>query len=140
MKKRRLEIEYSYDFELIGVISSMKGYKLAWDINHHLGTRLTRQTDLSIQFGGRVKCEYVHFSYQSPLYCIRLFKNKPHDGERGKYLLVPEFPHVDYIILSQGADKIECNRFQQYLKDIPSIQLVAFIPLASLKSKDYFIF
>ena len=109
MKKRKLEIEYSYDFELIGVISSMKGYKLAWDINHHLGTRLVRQTDLSIQFSDEVNCRYTHFSYQRPHYCLRLLKNRPHEGQGTKYLLVPEFPHSDFIVLSQGADRIECN-------------------------------
>ncbi len=140
MKKRRLEIEYSYDFELIGVISSAKGYKLAWDINHHLGTHLIRQADLSIQFSDQVKCQYTHFSYQRPLYCLRLLKNRPNEGQGARYYLVPEFSHTDYIILSQGTDRMECNRFQQYLRDIPSIQLVAFIPLATLKSKDYFIF
>jgi hypothetical protein len=48
MKKKRLEMEYSFDFELIGIISSAKGYKLAWEVNHILGSRLTRQPDLTV--------------------------------------------------------------------------------------------
>ncbi|MBK7651374.1 MAG: hypothetical protein IPJ20_12460 [Flammeovirgaceae bacterium] len=49
MKKKRLEIEYTFDFELIGIISSAKGYKLAWEINLALSARLVKQVDLIIE-------------------------------------------------------------------------------------------
>lgn len=140
MKKKRLEIEYSYDFELIGVISSAKGYKLAWDINHQLGVHLVKQSDVVIQFNSKITGTYSHFVHKSPLHKLRLFRNKPNEQEAAKNLLVQEFPHFDYIIMSQGADKIESNRLQEYLRHISSVELVAFIPLDALKEKDYFIF
>lgn len=140
MKKKRLEIDYSYDFELLGVISSAKGYKLAWDINNLLGVRLVKQADVIIQFSDKITATYSHFSHNSPLNLIRLFRNKPNEAEAAKNPLAHEFPHFDYIIMSQGADKIESNRLQQYLRNISSVELVAFIPLDALKQKDYFIF
>lgn len=140
MKKKRLEIDYSYDFELLGVISSAKGYKLAWDINNRLGVRLVKQADVIIQFNDKITGTYSHYSHTSPLNLIRLFRNKPNEQEATKNLLAQEFPHFDYIIMSQGADKIESNRLQEYLRDISSVELVAFIPLDALKQKDYFIF
>ncbi|MCB0490204.1 MAG: IPExxxVDY family protein [Cyclobacteriaceae bacterium] len=140
MKKKRLEIDYSYDFELLGVISSAKGYKLAWDMNNHLGIRLIKQQDLAIQFANQVTGTYSHFSHDSPLNRIKLFKNRPNETDTIKNLLVQEFPHFDYIVMSQGADKIDSNRLQEYLRAIPSVEMVAFIPLDALKAKDYFIF
>lgn len=140
MKKKRLEIDYSYDFELLGVISSAKGYKLAWDMNNHLGIRLIKQQDLTIQFANQIIGTYSHFSHDSPLNRIKLFKNKPNETDTVKYLLVQEFPHFDYIVMSQGADKIDSNRLQEYLRAISSVEMVAFIPLDALKAKDYFIF
>ncbi len=140
MKKKRLEIDYSYDFELLGVISSAKGYKLAWDINHLLNVRLVKQPDVSISFGNKITGTYGHFFHESPLNRLRLFRNKPNENEAGKNLLVQEFPHLDYVVMSQGADKVESNRLQEYLRTIPSVELVAFIPLDAIKSKDYFIF
>ncbi|HNP95624.1 MAG TPA: IPExxxVDY family protein [Cyclobacteriaceae bacterium] len=140
MKKKRLEIDYSYDFELLGVISSAKGYKLAWDMNNHLGIRLIKQQDLTIQFANQITGTYSHFSHDSPLNRIKLFKNKPNETDTVKYLLVQEFPHFDYIVMSQGADKIDSNRLQEYLRAISSVEMVAFIPLDALKAKDYFIF
>lgn len=140
MKKKRLEIDYSYDFELLGVISSAKGYKLAWDINSALSIRLIRQPDLHIQINSQITATYSYFSHESPLNQIKLFRNKPNEPEAVKNSLVQEFPHFDYIVMSQGADKTDSNRLQEYLRSIVSVEMVAFIPLDSLKAKDYFIF
>ncbi|HCM76655.1 MAG TPA: IPExxxVDY family protein [Cytophagales bacterium] len=140
MKKKRLDIEYSYDFELLGVISSAKGYKLAWDINNRLGVRLVKQPDVIIQFNNNIMGTYAHFSHESPLNRLKLLRNKPNEADAAKNLLVPEFPHIDYVVSSQGADKFDINHLQDYLRSISSVELVAFIPLDTLKSKDYFIF
>ncbi len=140
MKKKRLEIDYSYDFELLGVISSAKSFKLAWDINTKFGIRLIKQPDLRIQFNNNITGTYTYFSHDSPLNLVRLFRNRANEMEAVKNLLVQEHPHFDYIIMSQGADVLPINVLQEQLRSISSIELVAFIPLDSLKSKDYFIF
>ena len=139
MKKKRLEIEYSYDFDLIGVISSAKGYKLAWDINSQLSTRLVKQPDLIVQFKSKTECSFSYFSFENEVNKLKLFRNKPNDSEARNFLL-PEYPHFDYIILIQGEDHGNSNRLQELLRNIASIELVAFIPLGALKSKDNFIF
>ena len=43
MRKSKLIIEYEYDFNLIGLISTAKGYKLAWELNQALGIHLVKQ-------------------------------------------------------------------------------------------------
>jgi hypothetical protein len=140
MKKKRLEIEYSFDFELLGIISSAKGYKLAWDINAILQSRLIRQKDLSVQVKNNEKVTFPHFSFENEVNILKLFRNKPNEPELVKNLLVPEFPHYDYVILNQGEEYRNSNRLHELLRNIPTIELVAFIPLDALKSKDNFIF
>ncbi len=140
MKKKRLDIEYSYDFELFGVISSAKGYKLAWDINRQLSVRLVKQSDVSIQFNNSIIGTYTHFSHESPLNILRLFKNRPNEADAAKNFLIQEYPHLDYVVMSQGADKFEADQLQEHLRSISSVEMVGFIPLDTLKSKDYFIF
>ncbi len=139
-RKNKLEIDYSYDFELVGIRSSAKGYKLAWEINQALGWRLTRQTDLSVQFKKGEPIRFHHFIYDNGVCCYRLFRNKPVEGESGKVTLVPEFPHFDFILMNQFNDQPQDNRLQEVLRNIPSIELTAFIPLDALKMKDNFIF
>jgi len=140
MKKKRLEIEYSYDFELLGIISSAKGYKLAYDINAILQSRLVRRKDLTVHIKNKQKATFAHFSFDNEVNSLKLFKNKPNEVELVKNLLVPEFPHYDYVILTQGEAYLNNNRLHELLRNIPTIELVAFIPLDALKSKDNFIF
>jgi len=140
MKKKRLEVEYSFDFELIGIISSAKGYKLAWEVNNILGSHLIRQPDLTILLTRDSYASYVYYAFENEVNVLKLFRNKPNEADLIKNLLVPEFPHYDYILLTQGEAHMASKRLQELLKNIPSIELTAFIPLTALKSKDNFIF
>lgn len=139
MKKNRLEIDYSYDFELIGLTSSAKGYRLAWELNKSLATRFVKQPDLIVQVNAKNQLSYSHFLHETSLNTLRLFKNKPNEQDAAKSFLVPEHAHVDFILMAQGEEK-DSNRLQEELKRIPSIEWVAFLPLDALKSKDNFIF
>lgn len=140
MKKKRLEIDYSYDFDLLGIISATKGYRLAWEINLTLDLQLLRQEDLAVTDKKNNSAGFGHFVHTSASLVVRLFRNKPAEGDMQNSRLVPEFPHYDYIVLVQSDDHTKSNRLQELLRTIPSIELVAFIPLAALKSKDNFIF
>ena len=139
MKKKRLEIDYSYDFELLGVISSIKGYRLAWQINRQLNVRLIKQADLVIHLKNKATCTYVYFAHDATVNKLKLFRNKPNEPDHLKNFLVPEFPHLDYILMAQGED-LNSNRLQEELRKIPSVELAAFIPLDTLKSRENFIF
>ena len=139
MKKNRLEIDYSYDFELLGLTSSTKGYRLAWELNQSLSARFVKQPDLVIQVTAKKQLSYSHFLHQTSLNTLRLFRNKPNEQESTRNLLVPEHTHFDFILMVHGEEN-DSNRLQEELKKISSIEWVAFLPLDALKSKDNFIF
>lgn len=139
MKKKRLDVEFTYDFELLGIHSSARGYKLAWEINQALEIQLQKKPDLKIHDKSG-EFSFSHFEHQSIVNTLRLFRNKPNESENSMLLLVPEHPTVDYILYSQGEGHVEGKRLHELLRNIPSIEWVAFIPLAALKSKDNFIF
>ncbi len=140
MKKSKLIIEYDFDFELLGLISSAKGYKLAWEINHALGVHLIKQPDLVVGFKNNEEKSFSHYAHQTRLNRLKVFKNKPSEQERGKYFLIPEFPHYDFIILIDMEEQDKDQQLMQSIKSIADIQLVALIPLDGLKSKSNFIF
>jgi hypothetical protein len=139
MKKNKLEIEYSYDFDLLGLTTSAKAYKLAWELNQSLHIRLLKKPDLIILTKSKEEAAYSLHVHETVLNTLRLFKNRPNEANLSKYLLVPEYPHVDFIIMIQGEEHAS-NRLQEELRAISSIEWVAFIPLGALKSKDNFIF
>lgn len=140
MKKNKLVIDYDYDFDLAGIISPSKGYKLAWEINRKLGINLVRQADLPVGFKKQEEKLFSYYAFETRINRLKLFKNKPVDYETGKYFLVPEFPHFDFIILTASMDADYNSMLIKSLKEISSIELLANIPMESLKSKVNFIF
>ena len=136
MKKRRLDVEFAYDFELMGLISSARGYKLAWEINHSLAINLIRKDDLKMTTK-EGDFFFAFFEHQSSLNTVKLFRNRANEGD---VTLIPEQSHLDYILYTKGDEDVGSKRLQEVLRNIPSIELLAFLPLAALKSKDNFIF
>ena len=139
MKKSKLVIEYEYNFDLIGITTAARGYKLAWDMNQHLGIRLVKQPDLVVGFKNKEEKSFSFYAYQTALNRLKLFKNRPTDADSGKYFLIPEFPHYDFIILA-AMEEAHTQKLVQLIRSIPSVELVASIPLNGLKSKSNFIF
>jgi len=140
MKKSKLVIDYEFDFELVGLISAAKGYKLAWELNQALGIQLVKQPDLVVGFKNNEEKSFSFYDYQTQFNRLKMFKNKPSDADGGKYFLIPEFPHYDFIILADMEEQYTHQQLLHSIKAITSIQLAAFIPLEGLKSKSNFIF
>jgi hypothetical protein len=140
MKKTKLIIDYEFDFELLGLISSAKGYKLAWEINRVLGIQLIKQPDLVVGFKNKEEKGFSYYTHETQINRLKLFKNRPTDQEGGKYFLIPEFPHYDFIILANMKEQYPHQQLIHSLKSIDAIQLAALIPLDGLKSKSNFIF
>ena len=140
MKKSKLVIEYEYDFDLLGLTSTARGYKLAWEINQALHVQLVKQPDLAVGFKNNEEKFFSFYAFETQLNRLKLFKNKPLDADPGKYFLIPEFPHFDFIILAAMKDQYTHLQLLELIKSIPSIQFVAFIPMDGLKSKSNFIF
>jgi hypothetical protein len=139
MKKNKLLIDYEFDFQLLGVSSTARGYKLAWEVNQRLGVNLIKQADLVVGFKNNEEKSFSFYSFETPLNRLKLFKNKPQELESGKYYLIPEFPHYDFIILAAMEENAQ-QPFIDQIRSIPCIQLVAPIQLEGLKSKSNFIF
>jgi hypothetical protein len=139
MKKSKLVIDYEYNFELIGITTAARGYKLAWEINHLLGTQLVKQPDLMVGFKNGEEKAFSFYAYETALNRLKLFKNKPSEPEPGKYFLIPEFPHYDFIILAAMEDHTH-QQLIDLIKSISDVQLAVPIPLEGLKSKSNFIF
>jgi hypothetical protein len=139
MKKSKLVIEYEFDFGLWGITTAARGYKLAWEINQHVGIRLVKQPDLMVGFKNNEEKGFSFYAFETPLNRLKLFKNRPMDQESGKYYLIPEFPHYDFIILAAMEEELS-KKLIHLIKSIPAVELVASIPLNGLKSKSNFIF
>jgi hypothetical protein len=140
MKKTKLVVEYDFDFVLLGLASSFKGYKLAWELNKRLGLHLVKKEDILMGFKGNIERSFSCHVHQTNTRFIRLIRNKPQETDGGKYFLAPEYPHFDYLLVVQAGEQSFAENLLDAVRQIPSVELAAFIPLDTLKSKENFIF
>jgi len=140
MKKSKLIIDYEFDFNLVGLLATVKGYKLAWELNQALHIQLVKQPDLVVGFKNEAERSFSFYAFETQFNRLKLFRNKPSEAESGKYFLIPEFPHFDFIILAAMKDLYAPQQLLDLIKSVPSVQLASYIPMEGLKSKSNFIF
>lgn len=139
MKKHLLEIEYDFDFVLIGISSHEKDYRISWAINNKLGLDLIKTDPLEIQ--DKKQEEASGFSL---FVCDRpdefmeylVIANRSEKG-----LLIPEQKQMDYFFVIKG--EIENEKIAVMIDKIKEINFVLTairIDPALLKSKQNLIF
>ena len=151
MSVLKLEIEYDFDFEVIGLVSSVAPYQMAWNINSALNIDLIKDKDIILNFTNKdvIICNYL---YKEEYSFIRLIKNKSaeetvvenptslFDVGQSEYFL-PELKKYDYLIQLEGTIN---NRFSDeiinQLNTLDKIQLVTPIDIDEIKEKDNLIF
>lgn len=142
MLKKRLIADYEIEFDLYGLICTIKDYRLAWTINETLGFHFVKQEDIVINFVDGRKVTITNFLYQTEYSTVRLLKNKDveHHGLE-KYFLIPELSKFDYLIQVHGADQLmSSNQLIQQVKNIHEIDYITRIDVHRLKSRENLIF
>lgn len=142
MKKKKLEAEFDYDFSLFGIISTIKGYKLAWLLNRKLDLQLDKAQDIEIKFVKNQNLLISNYLYETEHCSFRLLKNKSVDqvGDNSAFL-VPEMNRFDYLIILHGFEGAFTNHtLKEKISKIPGIQFAQLFSVESLKSKENLIF
>lgn len=139
MAKLTLDIEYEYDFVLIGISCHEKDYRLSWALNNTLNLELAKANDLQIDAK----------KHKEPLtYSMFLFDNE--QQYRQYYLisnrnlvspLVPEQKPADFFLMIKGTllndDK---SSIIKKVKETPTVLTAFEIDPNKLKSKENLLF
>ncbi|MHA6248941.1 IPExxxVDY family protein [Pontibacter sp. CAU 1760] len=134
----QLNIEYDYDFDVYGVASSVKEYKLAWALNRLLGLRLTKKQDLQYNLEEQEHMVISNYEYITDYYAVRLLKNK---ALGMKSFLLPELKEYDYVLQITGAlQQLYPQEFINTLLRIPLIRYAKQFDPLTLKLKENLIF
>ncbi len=162
MGKHTLEIQYDYDFVLIGISSHEKDYRMCWALNNKFGIELEKIDSLEIKGKKQETPSFFSlFTFDHPDNFIEytvvanlseskmsfkkehsLFgtKVKPHSYSENEYL-IPEHKQMNYFFVMKG--EVEQHQVQQMIKQIKEIDLVLTaipIDVSQLKSKHNLIF
>ncbi len=143
MKKQRLFVDYEFDFDVFGVVSAFKDYKLAWNLNESLGISLAREKDLLLKFVDHTLA-ITNFKFETENSLIRLLKNRSYESWYGENLfLVPEMIKIDFFITVSGDTgylKWESASFLEILRTVNGVDYALKVEIEKIKSKENFLF
>ena len=138
MKKTRLIVEYDYEFGLLGIISSVKFYKLAWAINNKLNISLVKSSDISLDTKRHKNLSFSLYDYSTEQSNFQVFKNKTEGKENAH--LIPEMSHLDYIVkIDENSQSFAIEEVMKALREVKWIEYIAVLDVDNLKSRDNFL-
>jgi hypothetical protein len=142
MKKKKLEADISFDFALIGLITTLKEYKLAWHLNAALGIQLAKDRDIEMEFEKTQKIVISNYFHETEHSYIRMLKNKSISVfDEKPAFMIPELNNFDYLILARGfEDRMTLAKLKDTIAAIPKMQYVQIFDTDTLKSKENLIF
>ena len=137
MVKLTLEIEEEYDFELIGICSHAKDYRLSWELNQQLEFDLGKDDNLELNTkGDKQSHSFFSFIDEENLIEYYLINNRSESG-----FLIPEEKKSDYFLLIRGV--LREGRVEELVREIAMIKNVLTtysIKVDRLKSKSNLLF
>jgi len=137
MRKSKLEVYNEFGANIVGIVSAIKDYKLAWNINQVFSINLVMQPSVVIEFIKGADLSIVNFTYQSETQQIKLIKNR---GTADSGYLIPELANFDFFLMIGGEENLLMEKPLEGLSNIKDIEYHQHIDVSKLKSRDNFIF
>lgn len=137
---REIHVDFNRDFELIGLKSPAKEYKLAWYLNRQLRLKLVKSEDLVINFAAQPAIIISNFIFTTTHCTFRLLKNLSENESKPLYLL-PEKKESDFfLMINNESDTFDTSIYIEQLSDIPLIESYHIINVDKLTNQENLIF
>jgi hypothetical protein len=139
LAKINLDFEFQYPFDVLGLVSSLKPYQMAWQLGKVLDADFELQKQAQIPLKNRDSIKILWFLAQNESFRYELLRNSLQNSPQP--FLLPEFSHCDYLL------KIESEFYSEpYLEVFDQIKMigqlvwVGLISISELKKPDFLIF
>ena len=140
--KAKLDSDYNYDFQLLGLVSSVKEYVLAWHFNQSSILHFAKAPDIQIEFKQNARILISNFLFESEFVHVLLLRNRlvSSNTKLNRYLL-PELQNFDYLIKFQSeVDEPNVQDVLELARAISVVQYVTKIEIDQIKSKENLLF
>ncbi len=140
--RSKLESNFEYDFGLIGMVCTAKGYTLAWHFNEISFLHFTRQEEISIDFKDKSKILISNFLFESEFMRVFLLRNKlQSSNSKVNRYLIPELQRFDFFLRFQTEiDEPTLDDVLEVAKSVPLVQYAMKLDLQNIKSKENLLF
>ena len=139
MSKFTLDVEYDFDFILLGISCHEKDYRISWAIREKLDIDLCRGEDVVIaskrpgESGSYAVFEYLNEDNDASIFLVA--------NRADSSFLIPEQRSCDYFLVARGGyDEEHRNEILRKIREIPFVLTAFVIDPAGLKSRQNLIF
>ena len=124
------------DFDLVGISSREKEFRMAWLLNRELDWQLELKAPIELTNGNQ-KSSHDMYEYTSEInhFVIRLLTNRSVNG-----VLLPEFAHMEFLLKIQGADEQQLQEWVKRIRGINDVLGVFSLSNESIKNIEHLIF
>jgi hypothetical protein len=126
-----IEIDQEFDFEIVGITSQEKDYRLVWSLNLQLGWNFERDVDHAVltKQGDSIHSRFTYTEDDGKI-IFTLLSNKGSDG-----FLLPEFSRFDYVMIIDGASQLQLEELLREARKAKFVLAALSLDTAKMKSK-----
>lgn len=142
MKRRKLISGIEYDFDLLGIISGLKGFQLAWNLNQAGPFHFVKSSDIQLQFSDNSRIAITNFEDKSELYHYTLIQNKLVSSNTPRHhLFLSDLKEFDFFLkISTSVDDFDIDQLISSLRKCPVINYLVKLDLSKVKQKENLIY
>jgi len=135
-KKLNFSNEEYLDFDLVGISSREKEFRMAWLLNRELDWQLELSQPIQL-INGNQKSEHDMYVYESEInhFVIRLLTNRSVNG-----VLLPEFGHMEFLLKIEGVEQEQIQEWIKRIRGMQDVLGVFFLSNESIKNVEHLIF
>lgn len=132
MAKFTLGLVDDYSFNLLGINTSLRGYRVAWNLNKALHINLSRNDVVEALTSSGEKAQFNLYTChcESDGALFSLIENRS-----GSNLFLPELPRADFLLRIDDTPTLDWEAIVSDVRAVQGISAVFPIEVAHLKSK-----
>lgn len=132
MGKLKLQVEYDFDFTLLGISCHEPDYRFCWMVNKITGMGFVKEDDIIIPIKDSNSAHSIFSCHIEENFCTYyIIANK---GTAG--LLIPESKHTDYFLMIKGPVQDDgLEELTAQIREINKVLTVFTVNVNDLKSK-----
>lgn len=141
-KKNKLAVDIEFGFDLIGISTSVREYKLAWILNQCESCDFIKSDDIQIDFIDLKNITISNFSFRTEYTDVYLLKNRlVFNNTLCDQYLIPELRQFDYFVKIAGeTDLLPTDAILSTLKNSDKVEYATRLDPNTIKQKENFIF
>jgi hypothetical protein len=135
--KTKLQVEYDFDFTLLGISCHESDYRFGWMLNKATGMNFLKEEDLVVPIKDKQSAHSIFSCEIEENFCTyHIIANKGTSG-----LLIPESRNTDYFLVIKGpVQQDSLDDLLSQVRSISKVQTVFPVNVNDLKSKHNLLF